>query len=187
MVNGRGSAVGGPTRVALVYGAPTPPKRLGALCDAARDHLQRHPDVAAPLVDLSEEREAREDDLALVAASDATLLFSPVYRASVPAVLKAFLEDLDPQALTAKPVGVVSMGYSDGHQLAIPAAVAPILEWFGAIAVPGPLYVTDADFADGRPSSAARDLVAAFADLTLFLATQVRGCPTPAAVGPSLR
>ena len=90
---------------------------------------------------------------AIVEAS-AVLFASPVYRASFPGVLKNLLDVLPVEALRNKPVGIVAMGGSPHHYLAVDGHLRLVLAWVGALVMPTAVYLTGRDFTDGKLASA---------------------------------
>jgi FMN reductase len=101
---------------------------------------------------------------------------APVYRASFPGVLKNLLDLLPVEALRDKPVGIVAMGGSPHHYLGVDSHLRMVLAWFGALALPNSVYLTNRDFAEGQLASegAAADL-AALGDALATLAAAVAG------------
>ena len=97
-----------------------------------------------------------------IATAAAVLIAAPVYRASFPGVLKNLLDIAPVEALQAKPVGIVAMGGSAHHYLAVDTQLRQVLGWFGALVAPTAVYLTGADFRDGQliPGSASADLIA---------------------------
>jgi len=78
-------------------------------------------------------------------------------------------------------VGIVAMGGSAHHYLAVDAQLRQVLGWFGALVAPTGVYLTGADFRDGMltSESARKDLVA-LADTPLMLLRRL----DPALLGP---
>ena len=108
------------------------------------------------------------------------LIGAPVYRASFPGVLKNLLDIVPVEALQNKPVGIVAMGGSPHHYLAVDSQLRAVLAWFGALVAPTGVYLTGGDFRDGRlTSDSARNDLAA---LTGTLITLMR--LDPASLGP---
>jgi len=105
-----------------------------------------------------------------VSGADAVVLATPVYRATLTGALKNALDLLPIEALQAKPVGVVAMGATAHHFLGAESHMRDILAWFGAWQLPTSVYLSSADFADGRlTDGAARrldDLVEALVGLS---------------------
>jgi FMN reductase len=125
--------------------------------------------------------EATRRAVARIAAAHAVLIGAPVYRASFPGVLKNLLDIVPVEALQNKPVGIVAMGGSPHHYLAVDSQLRAVLAWFGALVAPTGIYVTGGDFRDGQlASDSARNDLAA---LTGTLITLMR--LDPASLGPS--
>lgn len=163
-------------RVTVVVGAATPPGRVHAAATVTAERL-RSEGADVSVVDLSAVRvevaDGRTDDaydaatraaIAAVAEADAAVIVSPVYRASIPGVLKNLLDLIPVTALEAKPVGIVAMGGSAHHYLGVDRHLRDILSWFGALAAPTSVYLTGRDFDAGIPTA---DTVATLGDLTM--------------------
>jgi NAD(P)H-dependent FMN reductase len=181
-------------RLLMIVGAATPPGRLAtALAEAAEIARAGSPDLAVDTLNLADTpieicdgrpldaygaptREA----VARIAGAAAVLIGAPVYRASFPGVLKNLLDIAPVEALQGKPVGLVAMGGSPHHYLAIDSQLRPVLGWFGALVAPTVVYLTGSDFRDGRlASDAARKDLSALVD-TLAMLRRL----DPAALGP---
>jgi FMN reductase len=176
------------TRLLFVIGAATKPGRLAAAVrTAASEAAVRHPDVAVAVIDLGEVRpdvcDGRPEDeyddrtraaLSEVASAHAVMLASPVYRASMTGTLKNFLDLVPVASLQGKPVGIVGMGGSQHHHLAIETHLRDVLAWFGALVAPTAVYLTSADFSEGALSSAtASQALRDLTDTLLTLATRL--------------
>lgn len=185
--------------IALIYGTAAPAGRLSLAMGAYGAALRATgAGVVTPVIDLSAVplpfAGARPDDAqaaaldgvqATVAAADAVALFMPVYRAAPPGALKNLLDLLPLAALENKPVAQVSMGASPHHYLANPANLAPVLDWFGALALPG-LYLTGRSFADGALTPEARAELDQHAATLAGMAARMAGVamlPRPLAAG----
>ena len=85
------------------------------------------------------------------------------------------------EALQGKPVGIVAMGGSTHHYLAVDTQLRQVLGWFGALVAPTGVYLTGVDFRDGAltSESARKDLVA-LADTLMMLLRRL----DPALLGP---
>ncbi len=179
----------------MLVGAATPPGRLAAaIAVAAQAARTSGGDIAIDILNLAETPietcdgrpldaygEATRQAVARIAAAGAVLIGAPVYRASFPGVLKNLLDIVPVEALLAKPVGIVAMGGSPHHYLAVDGQLRQVLAWFGALIAPISVYVTPGDFHDGQLASetARQDLAA----LTHTLITLLRRLD-PAALGP---
>jgi FMN reductase len=179
----------------MLVGAATPPGRLAAAVAAAAEAARAEADdiavdvlnLADAAVDICDGRPldrygaATRRAVERIAGAAAVLIAAPVYRASIPGVLKNLLDIAPVEALQNKPVGIVAMGGSPHHYLAVDSQLRPVLAWFGALAAPTSVYLTGGDFHDGRlaSDSARREL----AVLTATLVTMARRLD-PAALGP---
>jgi FMN reductase len=183
------------TRLLMLVGAATPPGRLAAaIAFAAETARGEGGAVAVDILNLAEVAvdicdgraleaygPATKDAVARIAAARAVLIGAPVYRASFPGVLKNLLDITPVEALQNKPTGILAMGGSPHHYLAVDAQLRPVLAWFGALLAPTSVYLTGSDFQDGRlASDSARSDVAALTATLLALARRL----DPAALGP---
>lgn len=149
--------------VTVVYGAPTPPGRLAAAVDHVAGRLAESAQQDVSLIDLHhqplapmgtawgvelEARAARAVEM--IDGSDAVVFGSPVYRASIPGVLKNLLDHLSVESLRGKPVGLVVVGARPQHYLGVDRHMRDILAWFGALALPTSVYLSHSDFDEGR-------------------------------------
>lgn len=81
---------------------------------------------------------------ALVAAADALVIATPVYKAAYSGVLKTFLDLLPQDGLKGKLVLPLATGGSQSHMLALDYALRPVLSALGAHHVLPSIYATDA-------------------------------------------
>jgi FMN reductase len=149
-------------RLVAVLGSATAPGRLHR---AVGEALARAPDgVEVELIDLGERRVAQADGrpldsldddtpatVAAIAAADAVLLATPVYRGSMTGTLKNLLDHVPVDALRDTPVAIVAMGASDHHYLGAERHLRDVLAFFGALVVPTASYLSSRDFEDGVP------------------------------------
>jgi len=183
-----------PTMLLMLVGAATPPGRLAAAIAVAAEAARTGGDVAVDILNLADAPveicdgrpldrygEATRQAVARIAAAGAVLIGAPVYRASYPGVLKNLLDITPVEALHNKPVGIVAMGGSPHHYLAVDGQLRQVLGWFGALVAPTGVYLTGADFRDGQlASEAAHKDLAALSDTLIALARRL----DPAALGP---
>lgn len=182
-------------KLLMLVGAATPPGRLAAAIAAAAEMALGHGgDVAVDILNLADTPieicDGRPLDaygaptrqaVAQIARATAVLIAAPVYRASIPGVLKNLLDITPVEALQNKPVGIVAMGGSPHHYLAIDSQLRPVLAWFGALVAPTGVYLTGGDFRDGRlTSETARSDLAALTGTLTALSRRL----DPAALGP---
>ncbi len=186
-------------RLTQVIGAATKPGRLANALSILREDLhERDSQLEMEVVDLHASTlqtcDGRPDDgyshetqaaVFAVSHADAVLLASPVYRASYPGVLKNLLDLLPVDALRDKPVGIVAMGGSAHHYLGVDWQLRAVLSWFGALAMPTSVYLTNSDFEDGRlQSHEKRDALAELARACINVADRMNDCgfgPAPLA------
>jgi FMN reductase len=182
-------------RLLMLIGAATPPGRLaGAVAVAAEAMRNGARDVAVEIMNLADipidvcdgrplegYGSATREAVARIASAAAVLVAAPVYRASYPGVLKNLLDIVPVGALQGKPIGIVAMGGSAHHYLAVDTQLRQVLGWFGALAAPTGVYLTGADFRDGLLSSeTARADLLALGETLLSLLRRL----DPAALGP---
>jgi FMN reductase len=182
-------------RLLMVIGAATPPGRLAAAITAAAEAVRSNAEnINVDVMNLAEVPIDTCDGRPLdgygaetrqavdrIAAAAAVLIAAPVYRASFPGVLKNLLDIAPVEALQGKPVGIVAMGGSAHHYLAVDTQLRQVLGWFGALVAPTGVYLTGADFHDGAltSESARKDLVA-LSDTLLTLLRRL----DPVVLGP---
>lgn len=173
------------THIVAVLGSVTPPGRLhGALTEAAMRARTRGATV--DVLDLAELRldfvdgrpPAEHDDdsqrlINAVVPADAVILASPIYRASYSGALKNALDWLPIEAMRDKPVGIVAMGTSQYHYLAVDSHLRIVLAWFGALVAPTSVYLASTDFTDGRLSANASGAMDELFNTVTTLATAV--------------
>jgi len=179
----------------MLVGAATPPGRLAATIAVAAEAARTgDAEAAAEILNLAETPidicdgraldsygETTRQAVRRIAAAGAVLFGAPVYRASYPGVLKNLLDIVPVEALQNKPVGIVAMGGSPHHYLAVDSQLRQVLAWFGALVAPTSVYVTSGDFRDGKlASEAARQDLAALTATLITLARRL----DPASLGP---
>jgi FMN reductase len=195
--------------IAAVVGSVTPPGRLRRAVAGA---LERSP-APSTLIDLAEHplpfageprpagsfafergpegqaRRASTPEAAVIdtiAAADAVLLATPIYRGTYTGALKNLLDLLPVEALQGKAVAIVAMGATDHHSLGADWHLRDVLAWFGAVAAPTGVYLTSRDFEDGAPSERAErvldELLAGLVALADALPAQLG--PPPLAARP---
>jgi FMN reductase len=193
---GESSAMTQSPRLLMLIGAATPPGRLAAAVAAAAEVVRSGAhdievdvmNLAGAAIDICDGRPLEAYGVGTrravdrIATAAAVLIAAPVYRASFPGVLKNLLDIAPVEALQGKPVGIVAMGGSAHHYLAVDAQLRQVLAWFGALVAPTGVYLTGADFSDGRlVSASARKDLCALADTLLILLRRL----DPALLGPA--
>ena len=156
-------------RLTIILGSVTAPGRLHRAVHEAVSRLDGEA-VSARVIDLAHTRIALADGrppeqlgddtaevITAVAESDAVVLATPVYRGSLTGSLKNLLDQIPVPALRDTPTAIVSMGASDHHFLGAERHLRDVLAFFGAVVAPNAVYLTAADFSDGRPTEAAEE------------------------------
>ncbi len=150
-----------------IHGAVTPPGRLHQALQLALDSIgPDNPGVAAYLLHLGDFSVSFADGRApkdfpddtgklvdQVSSADMFLIATPIFRASYTGALKNLLDHLPLEALHGKVCGLIGMGGSDHHYLAVDTQLRPVLGWFGAVTTPTTVYLQSRDFQDGRLSN----------------------------------
>jgi FMN reductase len=176
-----------------VVGSVTPPGRLrGAVEWTLAEAQSANAGLATELVDLGEYRvsfadgrplDAFDDDTAIVvgkiAAADAVLLATPVYRATFTGSLKNLLDLTPLEALQEKPVGIVAMGATQHHYLGADWQLRAVLAWFGARTLPTSVYLDSSHFSQGKLADEH-----AKAELNVLTAGLLRLASLPGDLGP---
>ena len=85
-----------------------------------------------------------------IMAADMYLIATPIFRASFTAALKNVLDLVPVEGLMGKVCGLMGMGATDHHYLAVDTQLRPVLAWFGAQLVPGSVYLQSRHFQDGK-------------------------------------
>ena len=147
-----------------IHGSVTRPGRLyQALQLALQPSGNQWESVNVSLLHLGDHRISFADGRALaeypddtravverVTAADMYLIATPIFRASFTASLKNLLDLVPVEGLAGKVCGLVAMGATDHHYLAIDTQLRPVLAWFGAHLVPGGVYLQSRQFQDGK-------------------------------------
>ncbi len=187
------------SRLVAVVGSVTPPGRLNRAVELAVELAAATPGCSAALLNLADHRLSFADGRPLdqlgddsahvvgdIAAADAVLLATPVYRGSMTGALKNLLDLTPVDALRSKPVGIVAMGATLHHYLGVDWHLRAVLAWFGALVLPTSVYLESAHFKDGRLADpAARAALEDLVSGLLALASQGRDKlgPPPLAAG----
>ncbi len=164
-----------PTKLGAIIGSVTPPGRLSGAIVSTLDALRAADNqIETSIINLADQKiafadgrppEQYGDDTAAVVRkvrdADAVIIASPVYRGSFTGALKNLLDQLPIEALLGKPVGIVAMGATNHHYLGVDWHLRDVLAWFGAFVIPSSVYLSSADFTDGKLSeNAQNDLLA---------------------------
>lgn len=143
--------------ILLIGGSPALPSSTGRLLDhvgqklAIYGHrygtLQVRELPARALLHADTADLAIKRALAAVAAADAVVIATPVYKASFTGILKAFLDLLPQDGLAGKLVLPLATGGSQSHMLALDYALRPVLHALEARHVLASIYATSQQLA----------------------------------------
>ncbi len=146
-----------------IHGAVTPPGRLSHALQLALDSAAEADGVDAGLLHLGDYSLSFADGrppadfpddtgsvVERVASADMLLIATPIFRASYTEALKNLLDLLPVEALVGKVCGLIGMGATDHHYLAVDTQLRPVLGWFGAHLVPTTAYLQSRSFESGR-------------------------------------
>jgi len=175
-----------------IVGAVTPPGRLLSAVTAMLDGARAmDSNLATSLLNLHDRKiafadgrppEQYGDDTAatvkMIADTDAVIIASPIYRGSLTGALKNLLDHIPVDALMGKPVGIIAMGATMHHYLGVDWHLRDILAWFGALVAPTSVYISSADFVDGKITDGARGEMIALVD-TVIKMTAISGSLGP--------
>ncbi|MYM94017.1 NADPH-dependent FMN reductase [Duganella vulcania] len=138
--------------VLLIGGSPAVPSSTGRLLDHVgqklstqghwRSTLQVRDLPARALLHADTSDLAIKRALAAVAAADAIVIATPVYKASFTGILKGFLDLLPQDGLAGKLVLPLAIGGSQSHMLALDYALRPVLHALEARQVLASVYAT---------------------------------------------
>jgi FMN reductase len=184
------------SKLTAVLGSVTPPGRLLKALEAMTASAKAtDPSLEIDIINLADVRvafadgrapDAYGDDTASVvnriASADIVVLATPVYRASFTGSLKNLLDQLPVETLMGKPCGIVSMGATTHHFLGVEWHLRDVLTWFGAIVPPTGVYLSSADFVDGKLIDSASVDLAALAGALIKLRSIAPGAGRP--LGP---
>jgi len=150
------SASPGRPTVTVVVGNPKPQSRTRAIgvtiaerCGAvvfeqpSQIEVIELSELAAVLLGWGDQRVAAAKELVL--GSDLVVIASPVFKASVPGLLKAFFDQFGRDELDARAVVPVMVGAGAAHTLAVEHHLRPILIEIGACCPTRGLYVLDSE------------------------------------------
>ncbi len=155
--------------ILFISGSPSHlPSRSGALADYVGSRVravsvttERLSVLDIPADDLVHVRRQSEAAATLrqaVVRSDAIVIATPIYNASVPGGLKALLDLLPQRALHGKIVLPLASGGSAGHQLAIEYSLKPVLSALGGRHVLAGVFACEHDV-EWRPDTPADPLL----------------------------
>ncbi len=156
-----------PTLLAI-HGSVTRPGRLYQALEVALQSVKQLPGLSTSILHLGEHDISFADGRPLndydddteavvqrIMAADMYLLGTPIFRASFTGALKNVLDLVPVEGLMGKVCGLVGMGATDHHYLAVDTQLRPVLTWFGVHLVPTSVYLHSRHFEDGQLVDAA--------------------------------
>ncbi|SDY68558.1 CE1759 family FMN reductase [Herbiconiux ginsengi] len=97
---------------------------------------------------------ALEEAIATVAAADAVIVATPVYKAGISGLLKSFVDVLDEDLLIATPVILSATAESSRHAMVLDGQLRPLLAFMRALPTPTSVFAAPEDW--GSPELSAR-------------------------------
>lgn len=139
--------------VIIISGSPTPGSRLNGLIQFSEAKLKElgHEVVHLQVADLPAEDLIKANfgspaivaAQAQVAAADAVIIASPVYKASFTGVLKTFLDLIPQKGFQNKTIVPLFIGGTIAHLLAIDYSLKPVAAALGATLILNGVYAVD--------------------------------------------
>ncbi|MPM42964.1 FMN reductase (NADPH) [bioreactor metagenome] len=170
-------------RTVVVNGSLGRPSRTRTLLDVVSERLADKLPLSVENIDLvdlvpdigtalSKDGLSPKGLAALQAIEEADFLIvgSPVFRASLPGLLKHLFDLVELNALRGKPVLLAATGGSPRHSLVLDHQLRPLFGFFSALTLPIGVYSTPEDIQNGEVVSEA---LQKHIDLTVELATPV--------------
>ncbi|MFT3691363.1 NAD(P)H-dependent oxidoreductase [Paenirhodobacter sp.] len=138
------------------------PSKTRAFVRAALDRAEGQLDATSELFEiadfgndlgrarrLSDLSAAAQEKVARIAAADALVVATPIYKGSYPGLFKHLIDLLDPVSLLHKPVLIGMTGGGDRHALAVEHQLRPLFAFFEAQVLSTAVHVSDRDFTEG--------------------------------------
>jgi FMN reductase len=89
---------------------------------------------------------ALEEAIDKLAAADAIVAATPIYKAGISGLFKSFVDVLDNDLIVAKPVLLAATGGSGRHALVIDDQMRPLFAYMRALTLPTSVYVAPEDW-----------------------------------------
>ncbi|GLW53532.1 FMN reductase [Kitasatospora phosalacinea] len=124
---------------------------------------------------------ALRDAVRAVEEADALIAVTPIFSASYSGLFKSFVDVLDKDALTGKPVLIAATGGTARHSLALEHAMRPLFSYLRAAVVPTAVFAASEDWgANGADGTGGADgsLAGRIARAAGELAERLTGRPT---------
>ena len=93
--------------------------------------------------------EALQDAIDRLAAADAIIVATPIYKAGISGLFKTFVDVLDNDLIVAKPVLLAATGGTPRHALVIDDQMRPLFAYMRALTLPTSVYAAPEDWGTG--------------------------------------
>ena len=93
--------------------------------------------------------EALKDAIDRLAAADAIIAATPIYKAGISGLFKTFVDVLDNDLIVAKPVLLAATGGTPRHALVIDDQMRPLFAYMRALTLPTSVYAAPEDWGTG--------------------------------------
>ncbi len=125
--------------------------------------------------------------VATVTGADGLIAVTPVFSASYSGLFKTFIDVLDKDALTGKPVLLGATAGTARHSLVLEHAMRPLFAYLRAAVVPTSVFAASEDWAGGRGTSAglSRRVGRAAGELADLVAARPAALPADPFADPS--
>jgi FMN reductase len=90
--------------------------------------------------------EALQEAIDRLAAADAIIVATPIYKAGISGLLKTFVDILDNDLIVAKPVLLAATGGTPRHALVIDDQLRPLFAYMRALTLPTSVYAAPEDW-----------------------------------------
>ena len=107
-----------------------------------------------------------QDVIDKVVAADGLVVAVPIYKASFPGLFKSFIDALDADAITGKPVLLAATGGTARHSLAIDHSLRPLFAHLQALVVPTGIFASTHDWGTEGSNALGERVDRAAAELT---------------------
>ncbi|MDP9406756.1 MAG: FMN reductase [Actinomycetota bacterium] len=154
-------------RIAVVTAGLSQPSSTRLLADRLADATaralgERGVETEVELVELRDHAHALTDALLTgfatgplreaidtVVAADGLVMVSPIFTASYSGLFKTFVDVLEPDSLTGKPVLIAATAGTARHSLALEHALRPLFAYLRAVVVPTAVFAAAEDWGAG--------------------------------------
>ncbi|WP_373788938.1 FMN reductase [Delftia acidovorans] len=153
-------------KTVIVNGSLSRPSRTRVLLDALHARLGQELPLQAQVIDLLDLQPhlgaalskndlppATLQAIEVIEQADFLIVGAPVFRASLPGLLKHLFDLIDLDALQGTPVLLAATGGSPRHALILDHQLRPLFGFFSALTLPIGVYSTPEDIQDGQVHS----------------------------------